>query len=177
MGCRGGCACRPIKAYIKFLVERLREDALLGELCEDAPSEFAAVCGSQMDEILASIWGFKIGSIWGPKTGSNLDSILERDGVHFTRLRGQHFDTATAPGGLQGSLEIPRAHRGSGSENVLVAQCWLYVWMRSLLFHLRPLWRQFRSVLELPTVHFGSMFGCCGFPKNLRDKVLLTELI
>ena len=74
---RGGCACRPIKAYIKFLVERLREDALLGELCEDAPSEFAAICGSKMDEILASIWGPKIGSIWGPKTGSNLDSILE----------------------------------------------------------------------------------------------------
>ena len=80
---RGGCACRPIKAYIKFLVERLREDALLGELCEDAPSEFAAICGSKMDEMLASIWGPKIGSIWGPKTGSNLDSILEpRLGPH-----------------------------------------------------------------------------------------------
>ena len=74
---RGGCACRPIKAYIKFLAERLREDALLGELCEDAPSEFAAICGSKMDVILASIWGPKIGSIWGPKTGSNLDPILE----------------------------------------------------------------------------------------------------
>ena len=73
---RGGCACRPITADIKFLVERLREDALLGELCEDAPSEFAAICGSKMDEILASIWGPRIGSIWGP--GLHFPSCFHR---------------------------------------------------------------------------------------------------
>ena len=77
--CRGGCACRPIKASIKFLVERLRDDALLGALCVDAPSDFDAICGSKNEADfgfqIRSIWGPKIGSIWGPKMGSNLDPI------------------------------------------------------------------------------------------------------
>ena len=73
----------PLRHTLNFWLSVCAKMLCLVSRVKTPPSEFAAICGSKMDVILASIWGPKIGSIWGPKTGSNLDSILEpRLGPH-----------------------------------------------------------------------------------------------